>query len=336
MSTRNAPATPEAAATRASNSLCATPLGLIPQPGLAHLRAFGARVERLEYPYIDVGGFIVPGRDPVATNPPGMERDRDAAAAGERPERWGPAPREEAGPAARAQQRPPSPQAAPGAPPHTVERRLTTLNLDLSALVAFYPLTRVVASTEAVVYLNIPIGVIPELPIGARLTLEVPLARRSQLSRSMQLSGVPDVRAWAVWEGGPMHGRPIDSHHQNPDRAICANMPGQWILGVYPLHDYVAFCVLWVAKVLHEQLIGFYPGPQHYPAAVRVRRDRPDEFCGCGEHRRYRICCRDDDRAQGPYALWRDAHLARVQYLSEVVRQGRAPEPPAALLRLGL
>lgn len=333
MNIRNATVEQRADASKVSTSLCATSLGLIPQTGLTNLRAFGAQVERLEYPYIDVGGFVVPGRDPVDINQPGMERDRDAAAERAR-EGWQQSPPEQAGSAAGTWERPP--QAAPGASPHTLGHELTTLNLDLPALVSFHPLTRVVASTERVVHLNIPIGVIPNLPIGARLTLEVPLMGRKGLSQSMQLPGVPDVRAWAVWEGGPMHGLLIGSHHQNPDRAICANMPGQWILGVYPLHDYIAFCVLWVAKVLHEQLIGFYPGPQHYPAAVRVRRDRPDEFCGCGEHRRYRICCRDDDRAQRPYALWRDAHLARVQYLSEVVRQGRSPEPPAALVRLGL
>lgn len=71
-----------------------------------------------------------------------------------------------------------------------------------------------------------------------------------------------------------MHGRRIVSHHQNPDGAACANMPGQWIRGVYPLHDYVAFYVLWVAKALHEHCFGFYPGPQHCLAAVRVQRDR--------------------------------------------------------------
>lgn len=323
---------PRGCARQAEESLCITPLGLVPRQALAKLRAFGVQVEGLEYPYIDIGGFIVPGRDPVAFNLPGMERDRDDAAAGA--ERWEQPPRPEAGPAAGPRAR--SAQAAPGASPHAIERRLTTLNLDLSALVAFHPLTRVVASTETVVYFNIPIGIIPELPITARLTLEVPLRGRAQLSPSMQLSSVPDVRAWAVWEGGPMHSRPIASHHQNPDGAICANMPSQWILGVYALHDYVAFCVLWAAKVMHEHLIGFYPGPQHYPAAVRVRRDRTDEFCGCGEHHRYRDCCRHLDRARRPYDLWRESHLARASYVAELARQGRSLRPPDHLLRLGL
>jgi len=313
---------------------CPVTLGLIPRLGLANLRAFGEQAERLEYPYIDVGGFIVPGRDPAFTNPPGMEQCRNAGGKGA--EWWGQAPREEAGSPAGTRERPPSPQAAPGASPHAFERWLTTFNLDLSALVAFHPLARIVASTEAVVHLNIPVGIIAGLAIGARLTLELPLIPRALLSSPMQLADVPDVRAWAVWEGGPMHGRLILSHHQNPDGAVCASMPGQWIRGVYPLHDYVAFCVLWVAKALHEHCFGSYPGPQHYLAAVRVRRDRCDEFCGCGKLRRYRDCCRDEDRARSQYALWREARLSRAMYRGELTRQGRPAGPPESILRLGM
>lgn len=312
------------AETPAAESRCVTPLGLIAQSGLANLRAFGAQADRLEYPYMGAGGFIVPGREPAAITTPGMEHDHDAAAARKGREWHGGAPREKAGPAARARRRQ-TPEAAPGASARAVECRLTSLNLDLSALVAFHPLTRVVASTEMAVYLNIPIGMIPGLPIGARLTLEVPLVPRERLTGSGhgEPSDVPDVRAWAVWEGGIMHRQLIVSHHRYPDQAICANMAGEWIMGVHPLHDYVAFCVLWAAKELHNILFGFYPGPQHYPAAVRVQRDRSEEFCGCGKHRRYRDCCRDDDLAIPAYDRWRGAYVARMHYINELGGQGR-------------
>lgn len=311
-----------------------TPLGFLPCTGLAALRAFGAQAERLEYPCIDVGGFIVPGRDPVAINPPGMERDCDAAASGAGAEGWEQSAPEQAGPPTGSRQRPP--QAAPGAPPHTLGNRLTTLNLDLSVLVSFHPLTRIVASTETVVYFNIPLGVIPGLPFGARLTLEVPLLPRERLTNRMPLSGVPDVRAWAVWEGGPLHGASLVGHHRNPDLGICAYMPGEWILGVHPLHDHVAFCILWVAKVLHERLLGFYPGPQHCSVTVRVSRDRPDELCGCSQRRLYRDCCRDADLSRTPYARWKEAYLGRSEYVAELARQGRALTPPVSLLQSGL
>ena len=304
---------------------------MIPRAGIAALRAFGAQAERLEYPYIDVGGFIVPGRDPVAINPPGKETERHAAAERAGPEGWEQSAPEQAGPPAGARQR--SAEAAPGASPHALGDRLTTLNLDLPALVSFHPLTRVVASGGAVVHLNIPLGIIPELPIGARLTLEVPVTRPERTIGHR--SDVPDVRAWAVWEGGIIHGRHIVSHHRYPDEAICASMAGQWMLGVHPLHDYVAFCALWVAKALHEMLLGSYPGPQHCSAAVRMQRDRPDEFCGCSEHRRYRDCCRDADLANGPFALWQDANASRLQYLTDLARQGRSPGRPESLLTLG-
>lgn len=307
-----------------------TPIGLVPRAGLAALRAFGEQAERLEYPHIDVGGFIVPGRDPAASNTPGMEQVAYAAGS----ERWEQSPREEAGPSAGPRAR--STEAAPGASPHTLEQFLTSLNLDLSGLVTYHPYTRVVASTETVVHLNIPIGMLRELPIRARLTLEIPIAQRHQLSQSMQVTGVPDVRAWAIWDGGAMSGTLVRGHHQNPDRAICACMPGQWLMGVNPLTDYVAFCILWVAKALHEHLLGFYPGPQHCTIVQRVERDRADEYCGCGKLQRYRDCCREIDRSRTTYDRWREGYLGRMQYLDELARQGRPPGPPEQLLRLGL
>ncbi len=323
----------QAADPQSLNMLASAMLEAMTGAGMANLRAFGEQAERLEYPFIDVGGFIVPGRDPVMPISPGTEHDRHDAVEPPR-EGWQQSPSEQAGSAAWTRQR--SAQAAPGASPHALGHDLTHSYLGLSALTSFHPLTRVVASTESVVYLNLPLGVLPELPFGARLTLEVPRTGRTGLNQSMKLTGVPDVRAWAVWEDGPMHGLRIESHHQNPDRAICANMPEQWMLGVHALHEYVAFCTMWVAKVVHEQLLGFYPGPQHYAAAERVRRDRPDEFCGCGKPRRYRHCCREKDRAMSHYARWHDAQLARRQYLHELKKQGRAPVTPEAPLRLGL
>jgi hypothetical protein len=311
-----------------------TPLGCLPAAGLSALRRFGEQAEHLDYPYIDVGGFIVPGRDPVATNKPGTEYDHHAAVERAGPEGGKQPPSEQAGPATGARKR--SPEAAPGSSPHAVGHRLTTLNLDLSTLVAYHPLAGVVASTETVVYVNIPVGLFRGLPIGARLTLEVPLVPRERLSRAGQLSGVPDVRAWAVWEGGPMHGAFIVGHHQNPDRGICAHMPQDWVLGVHRLHDHVAFCVLWVAKVLHERVLGSYPGPQHCSVTVRVGRDRPDEYCGCGMRRRYRECCRETDLARSPYDRWREGYMGRAEYLAQLKRQARPSVPPQALLQLGL
>jgi hypothetical protein len=310
-----------------------TPLGFVSTSGLEELRAFGDEAERLEYPSIDVGGFIVPGRAPASLHKPGSgvhdyaiarEGDREI---GRQAQRIG--PREWEGAA--------SAVAAPGEAPHAVRHGLTHANLDLSGLVAFHPLTRMVANTERAVYLNIPLGLFHELPIRIRLTLEIPLGSRARLSRPGVLpTPVPDVRAWAVWDSNVSRGMLLTSHHQYPDHAICACMPIEWILGVHQLRDYVAFCALWAAKRLHELLLGHYPGRQHYGAFDRVRRDRRSEYCGCGGVRRYAACCRTADQELSPHDRWRDAAAARDQYLRELAWQRRCVEPPYPLLQLGL
>lgn len=314
-----------------------TPLGALPKSGVAQVRAFGAEAERREYPCIDIGGFIVPGRDPAASNLPGEEHDADAA---EGEQCGGGAPPEQAGSAAGSRQRPApsaSPQAAaPGTPAHAVVGRLTTLNLDLPGLAEYHPLARVTASAETVAYFNIPLGLFRGLPIRARLTLEVPLVSRERMAVRSRSLDSPELRAWSVWEGGPLNGTRIATHHQYPDLAMCVCMSGQWIRGVHPLRDYVAFCALWAAKALHERLLGFYPGTQHYPAAVRVRRDQPDEYCGCAARRRYADCCRAADLSRPAYEHWREAYVACQQYLNDLAWQGRTLAPPEELLQLGV
>ena len=347
MRTRYEVVKPAPAARRSPASVCATPFGLVPQAGIANLCEFGEQAERLEYPYIDVGGFIVPGRGPAASITPGWESDDDVAA--RETGQWGESARTEAGPPAGPWEGQATPEAAaPGASPHAFEQRLAHLNLDLPALVDYHPRARVTASTAEAVYLDVPLGLFRDLPVRARLTLEVPLHRRDRLSRTFVESRVPlrtgelilepriptevpDVRAWAAWQGGSLDGVRITSHHQNPDASICACRPLEWVRGVHPLTDYIAFCALWVGKALHERLLGFYPGRQHYGPLDRVRRDRIHEYCGCGSTRRYGACCRADDRMRTPYALWTELYHARAQYLSELAWQRRSPGPPTVL-----
>jgi hypothetical protein len=220
-----------------------TPLGFVPVAGWEALRAFGREADRVEYPCIDVGGFIVPGRDPAAPDQPGIEGECHATVAGEGARAEG---RQAHGHRSREGQRASSAQAAPGEAPDAVRHGLTHANLDLSGLADYHPLVRVVANTERFAYLNLPIGLLRELPFRARLTLEIPLRGRVHMSRPYAMpTPVPDVRAWAVWGGGPSHGRLMTSHHKYPDQAICACMPPEWILGVHSLRDHVAFCALW-------------------------------------------------------------------------------------------
>lgn len=299
---------------------------------LTPLRAFGAEAERGEFPQIEVGGFIVSGQTAAQTYTPGKEKLPDAC---ERTEETG---REEAGSAARPRQRSSSETAASCAATHTVRSRLK-IPFDewlFEELDGYHPNAKVIARSSDTTVLDIPVGLFSGLPFRAALTLEIPTKDRDRLTgsshavpwdsrmiRAFGPSPVPDVRAWARWATGPLAGPSITSHHQNPDRAICACMPGQWTLGVNLLVDYVGMCVTWIGKVLHEREIGFWPGPQHYPAGSRMMRNRRDEFCGCGKRKKYRDCCLSADLKLTPYELWWDSYLASTQYFSELTWQGR-------------
>jgi hypothetical protein len=147
---------------------------------------------------------------------------------------------------------------------------------------------------------------------------------------------VPAIRAWAVWLGGAVHGAMVISHHRQPDFSICACMPHQWIRGIHAFVDYVGLCVSWLGKALHERELGRYPGPQHYPEYMRVNRDRPDEFCGCGAARLYAECHRNGDRTISPTTLRAMEAQSRWAYYADLARQGRAGALPPTVWRAAL
>ena len=51
-----------------------TPIGPVPAATLEQLRLFGAQADRNEFPFIAVGGFIVPGQEPAQIPKPGQEQ----------------------------------------------------------------------------------------------------------------------------------------------------------------------------------------------------------------------------------------------------------------------
>ena len=335
-----------------------------PDTNLSSLRAFGAEAERLEYAQIDVGGFIVPGRGPAASLAPGATEDLNHAQRPPQAERSAP---EQARSAAGSRKRSraeataatdPATQAL-GAIGPWAANGITAAEFGL--LADYYPDVRVVVSRPDAIYLSLTAGLFADLPFRARLTLEVP--RPTTVLRTLpfvpcqygrllaalpwlQLDGtpvarrplvggvhhgvpiVPPVRAWATWLGGPAHGAAILSHHQYQDLAICACMPYDWVRGAHLLVHYVGMCVSWIGKVVHERELGFYPGLQHYNEWVRVERDRPDEYCGCGRPRRYGDCCRDADRRLTPRELRDMEYISRRAYFAELARQHRPFLPP--------
>jgi hypothetical protein len=293
---------------------------------LLELQEFGAEAHRLEFPSIAAGGFVVSGRRVTTQLTPGKEEDIH----GERQQAG-----EEARSAARSRQRPPAKAAAASASAHALKRdpALAKLCEDLGDYGAE---PTVVSGPGRFAYVGLPVGLFASLPFRAELLLEVPLISRLELRNAMPKNGglVPDVRAWSRWWSGPGGAAGlIVNHHGYPDQSMCVCMTDEWHLGRDRLITYVDFCILWIARVLHERLIGFYPGLQHYGEKVRVERDRAEEFCGCGRVASYAGCHRSSDFAMPLLERAQRHYGAQRAYREELMWQGRSDQPPAFTLK---
>src|SRR4029079_16152381 len=289
---------------------------------LSELRDFGTRIHRSDFSSIAIaaGGFVVSGRRNAIPFVPGEEDCND----GQREQA-----REKAGPATGPRQRPQAEAAATGAPAHAVERNPALRGL-LGELEDYGAKITVVQRSDRFVMLRTSVGLFESLPFRGQLFLDIPLIARTELRRGLPKNGVvPDVRAWSRWLRGPSGAAgPIPSHHAYPDGSMCVCMTAEWHLDRDPILRYMDFCVLWMARSLHDQLIGFYPGPQHYGEKVRVERDRGDEFCGCGRAAPYALCHRGADFAMPWLERVFRHYSARQAYLNELEWQGRSSVQP--------
>jgi hypothetical protein len=294
----------------------------IEEMDLVELRQFGAEMHRLEFPSIAVGGFVVSGRRAATQFAPEKEEN----IRGEQQQAG-----EEAGSAAGSRKRSPTQAAASRAQAHAVKHDSALAQL-VEESTDYGAKPTVVRRFGRFAHLGLPVGLFRTLPFRAELLMEVPLVPRLELRKGLASSGglVPDVRAWSRWSFG-LSGTNglIASHHGYPDRSMCVCMAEEWHLGRDPLITYVDFCILWIARVLHECLIGFYPGLQHYGEKVRVERDRPDEFCGCGKALPYAACHRAADFAMPLVERARRHYSAQRAYRDELIWQGRTDELPA-------
>lgn len=127
-----------------------------------------------------------------------------------------------------------------------------------------------------------------------------------------------------MWNGGVLP----QAYHRYPDRSICAFMPGEWAIGDEPLSTYLDWCVYWLGRALHLEFFDHWPGRQHCLSVVRVERDRPDDYCGCGSDKRWRECCMTEDLSRSRYDLVMGQWRANARYLFEVRRRGLPVEPP--------
>lgn len=325
---------------------------------LKPLIEFGLRAEQNVATAIDVGGFLVSGSESAQFTHSGEEnssserqaREEARPAAGPRQ-----GSRRSQAEAAASDS---GPHAIEYLRCFEARWRGSTATMDdLEELEYWYPKLRVVFSSSRCIYVRTPLGLFAELPFRADLILEIPrpeaaawnkpLGRGARDFQSvcegmmrhstetiehwqLTLSAcdlrpsvgserlVPWIRAWAHWRGGPCHGMQIISHHRMPDLSICACRAHQWIRGVHSIIDYIGMCASWVGKVIHEQQLGVYPGPQHYPEWSRVERNRPDEYCGCGQLRRYRDCHLVEDRSTPEQALKLKERISRALYFREL------------------
>jgi hypothetical protein len=299
------------------------------------LRQFGLQANRLIQPSIEVGGFVVPGDAAGLGSTSRLQEIKQYGPQGGE----GPA---EAGSPAGAWTRScvQTAAASEAAHPFGALTGGTAMMGEFDELAEYYPDVRVAASSPTLDILTLRAGLFRSLPYSARLFLEIPHSRsgteffgawqfRFGASAETRLRRVlvPQVRVWSFWDSGAEAGLPIMSHHEYPDGSMCVCKSDEWIRGRDLIVDYVNFCVCWIAKTLHDQLIGFYPGLQHVPAHIRRRRDRGAEYCGCGEQRRYQECCQWQDLALSNEQLIEDRESAAKQYSAELHAQRRLRDP---------
>lgn len=291
------------------------------------LIAFGRHVHSLREPAIAAGGFLV-----VPTRPESLAEPAGGKETGDPDVRHAERAQEARSPTGARTGRRASAATATGAASHPVEPRLAEL-LALEELFEYHDDATWLDGSSASVLLSIPVGLFRTLPYRATLVLEIPRAFPAWLPLPARWptnrpeSYAPFVRAWAISSDGIL----ITAHHQYPDLSVCACKEEDWVLGRNSIEDYVAYCICWIAKVLHMQLVGWWPGRQHYPAAVRVSRNMPAEFCGCGKTRPYSSCCMAEDLGQTTYTRWWERHDAEAAYIREIHRRKLTATPPFRL-----
>lgn len=280
---------------------------------LTELDAFGRAENRFHRHGIGVGGEIVPQREPY-TLPYGEKESSHH----ERGQSEG---SQETRPEARSWQRQGSSPAGGPTGSQTVECELTAV-LGLEALLGYYPGWSWSSDSSDLGYLRLPVQPFVSLPYRGSLVIEIPKKWPFWLFSTRidkpNISVAPHLRAWAWWD----YGIPVRSHHVYPDQSMCTHMPGQWGLGKSRLVDYAAMAVLWIGKSLHSQLLGSWPGLQHYESAqIRLQRDDRSEYCGCGSDKTYENCCRESDmETSAADRLW---WLYQVEgaYMREIARR---------------
>src|SRR5688572_5413841 len=209
----------------------------------SELAEFGLAADELLQPSLAEGGFLTLGNRTPRIISQGEEQS------GHDGQRQRP---QEAGPAARPRQGRRTSSRAASSAAHPVERGLSA-ELGLDELFTWHPDARWVGGSSGYALLLIPLGLFSSIPERAYLILEIPTQRPEWL-RGTPAGYAPFIRAWAYWANGAL----ARAHHKYPDESMCACQERNWLLGREVLEDYVGYCACWVAKLLHERLLGWW------------------------------------------------------------------------------
>lgn len=158
--------------------------------------------------------------------------------------------------------------------------------MDLQGMRSAYPDMRVRLVPSGIFVTGV-VRPIRGLSAGATLHVFIPLDRALR------------VQGWAWWDTGVWIG---PRHTNYPNGSICAFEPadGTWTRGqtIIRLLD---LYVVWVARHLHLQLFGRWPGDQVlHTTHERLHENGLEEFCGCGSGEQYKRCCYQLDVRRSP------------------------------------
>ena len=293
----------------AKRQILLTKTALRCESDLFELSAFGRAAHGLRSHVIGVGGVVLP------------EGSAELAELREKGEwndvRQGKGP-QEARPAAEPREGRPAPPASQAASSHAVERGLADA-LGLGELFDHFPGGSWVGSSPSHAYAAVPVKPFQTLRYRATLIFEVPRRVPPWLGRAKGTNdGAPHVRTWAWWDDGIA----VRSFHEYPDRAMCTHRRGDWVMGRDSLLTLAAISTLWIAKALHLQHEGWWPGTHHYLAHVALSRNRPEEYCRCGKPVLYARCCRADDVRRSRRETAQELFEAEAAYRREIAHRG--------------
>lgn len=244
----------------------------------------GRQLDRLVFPRVKNGGFVLPSEPHVSFQSMGKEK-QNAAKRQRRSatEPWpGPVGGQgtSCGPGSIGGSR-----SAGNAAPFLGAVGSSPYQAELSTVCEAYPGTRIWAQGEDF-WLLVESSLLPNLPKKSCFLIAVSTAHQI-------------VRSWAFWNSSAVGVTWIGPRHTNfPDGSICAFEPidNTWQFGD-SLITLLDIYTVWALRHLHLEIYGRWPGPQSVaPPYERMQEVRSDELCGCGRSQKsYADCCKPLD-----------------------------------------